>query len=206
MNYPSQYGDPYDNPRASGHSEDVNKPCGWEAVRFNASNPGLWIFHCHVEWHLSLGMAVVFDVNSKSLWSQKNGLPDNYGYCCQITDKTSNPWVDESDDSCDSKKGKVIMTTAHFIIMVVFSCLGAFIIGIFMPFLYEWIRQSNAITCNVSVFARCFSCWRFQSCFRGSNQLASARVPVVETTPLPQVIRPLQQVGGGGGEDNDSDA
>ena len=181
VNYPSQYGDPRDNPRASGHSEDVNKPCGWTAVRFNASNPGLWIFHCHIEWHLSLGMAVVFDVDSKSLWSQKNGLPDSYGYCGQITDKTTNPWVDESDDSCDSKKGKVIMTTAHFIIMVVFSCFGAFIIGgIFMPFLYEWIRQS-----------------RFQSCFRGNNQPSSTLVPVVETTPLPQVV---------GDEVNDSDA
>jgi hypothetical protein len=146
-------------------------------------------------------MAVVFDVDSKSLWSQRTGLPDNYGYCGQITDKTSNPWVDESDDSCDSKKGKVIMTTAHFIIMVVFSCLVAFTIGgIFMPFLYEWIRQSNA-------FSRCFSCWRFQnlfqSCLRGSNQPSSARVPVVESTPLPQVISPFQQVGG---QVNDNDA
>ena len=178
VNYPSQYGDPRDNPRNSGQSEDVNKPCGWTAVRFNASNPGLWIFHCHIEWHLSLGMAVVFDVDSKSLWSQKNGLPDDYGYCGQITDKTTNPWAVENDDSvdsvdsCDSKKDKVIMTTTHFIIMIVFSCLGAFIIGILMPFLYEWIRKSNA-----------------SNCCRGNNQSSAARVPVVEPTSLPNPIQ-----------------
>jgi hypothetical protein len=189
VNYPSQYDDPRDNPRNSGHSEDINKPCGWTAVRFNASNPGLWIFHCHMEWHLGLGMAVVFDVESKSLWSQKNGLPDDYGYCGQITDKTANPWVDKSEDSndsCDSKKDKVIMTTAHFIIMVVFLSFGAFIIGgIFMSFLYEWIRKFYVI-----------SCWRiqnlFQCCLRGSNQPSTARVPVVETT----LLSLFQEVGG----------
>jgi len=30
--------------------------------RFTANNAGPWFFHCHVEWHLSLGMAVVFSV------------------------------------------------------------------------------------------------------------------------------------------------
>ncbi|KAI5479835.1 laccase [Pseudohyphozyma bogoriensis] len=29
-------------------------------VRFVADNPGAWIFHCHIEWHLEAGLAVVF--------------------------------------------------------------------------------------------------------------------------------------------------
>lgn len=29
-------------------------------VRFVADNPGTWIFHCHIEWHLEAGLAVVF--------------------------------------------------------------------------------------------------------------------------------------------------
>jgi len=30
------------------------------ALRFVADNPGAWIFHCHIEWHLEAGLAVTF--------------------------------------------------------------------------------------------------------------------------------------------------
>ncbi|TFK71721.1 laccase lcc5 [Pluteus cervinus] len=29
-------------------------------IRFNTNNPGPWILHCHIDWHLELGLAVVF--------------------------------------------------------------------------------------------------------------------------------------------------
>nr|UDP83123.1 laccase 9 [Cyathus bulleri]UES62899.1 laccase 9 [Cyathus bulleri] len=29
-------------------------------VRFTTDNPGPWIFHCHIDWHLAGGLAVVF--------------------------------------------------------------------------------------------------------------------------------------------------
>lgn len=29
-------------------------------LRFVANNPGAWIFHCHIEWHLEAGLAVTF--------------------------------------------------------------------------------------------------------------------------------------------------
>lgn len=35
-----------------GHSQVV--------LRFKADNPGIWIFHCHVDWHLIQGLAVTF--------------------------------------------------------------------------------------------------------------------------------------------------
>ncbi len=28
-------------------------------IRFQASNPGLWFWHCHIEWHLADGLALV---------------------------------------------------------------------------------------------------------------------------------------------------
>lgn len=37
-------------------------PYGWTAIRFVADNPGVWPFHCHVEWHFELGMGVAFAV------------------------------------------------------------------------------------------------------------------------------------------------
>uniref|UniRef100_A0A0D9XFE7 L-ascorbate oxidase n=1 Tax=Leersia perrieri TaxID=77586 RepID=A0A0D9XFE7_9ORYZ len=37
-------------------------PMGWTAVRFVADNPGVWLFHCHLEAHVYMGMGVVFEV------------------------------------------------------------------------------------------------------------------------------------------------
>lgn len=36
-------------------------PYGWTALRFQANNPGVWLFHCHIESHFYLGMGVVFE-------------------------------------------------------------------------------------------------------------------------------------------------
>lgn len=35
---------------------------GYAVLRFRADNPGVWLFHCHVSWHLSGGMAMIADI------------------------------------------------------------------------------------------------------------------------------------------------
>ncbi|MED6181434.1 hypothetical protein PIB30_019332 [Stylosanthes scabra] len=35
-------------------------PYGWTALRFRANNPGVWLFHCHIDSHFYMGMGVVF--------------------------------------------------------------------------------------------------------------------------------------------------
>ncbi|XP_073106221.1 putative laccase-9 [Elaeis guineensis] len=37
---------------------------GWAAIRFRATNPGVWFMHCHLERHLSWGMDTVFIVKN----------------------------------------------------------------------------------------------------------------------------------------------
>ncbi|KAI9098547.1 hypothetical protein K1719_025172 [Acacia pycnantha] len=37
---------------------------GWAAVRFTATNPGVWFMHCHLDRHLSWGMETVFIVKN----------------------------------------------------------------------------------------------------------------------------------------------
>ncbi|XP_070537860.1 uncharacterized protein [Ptychodera flava] len=37
---------------------------GFSIIRFYADNPGFWLFHCHLEFHLEIGMSVVFKVGS----------------------------------------------------------------------------------------------------------------------------------------------
>ncbi|KAJ4715668.1 L-ascorbate oxidase [Melia azedarach] len=43
----------------------VLNPYGWNASRFQVDNPGIWIFHCHVEAHFLLGMMVLFESGSE---------------------------------------------------------------------------------------------------------------------------------------------
>ncbi|SCU95667.1 LAFA_0G01530g1_1 [Lachancea sp. 'fantastica'] len=31
----------------------------YAVIRFNASNPGFWLLHCHVEWHMAKGLGVI---------------------------------------------------------------------------------------------------------------------------------------------------
>jgi iron transport multicopper oxidase len=38
----------------------VLPPLGYYVIRFVASNPGVWTFHCHIDWHLSAGLAMTF--------------------------------------------------------------------------------------------------------------------------------------------------
>ncbi|EWY79239.1 hypothetical protein FOYG_17584 [Fusarium oxysporum NRRL 32931] len=32
---------------------------GWAAIRYVTDNPGAWMFHCHLQWHVVVGMAMV---------------------------------------------------------------------------------------------------------------------------------------------------
>jgi iron transport multicopper oxidase len=43
-------------PKEISTSSPILKP----SPRFVADNPGTWFFHCHIEWHLQAGFAVVF--------------------------------------------------------------------------------------------------------------------------------------------------
>lgn len=42
----------------------------WVVIRFIANNPGVWLFHCHIDWHMLTGMSTVFVVGRKELEMQ----------------------------------------------------------------------------------------------------------------------------------------
>ncbi|WOG94608.1 hypothetical protein DCAR_0313904 [Daucus carota subsp. sativus] len=37
---------------------------GWAVIRFVADNPGVWLFHCHIDTHLTWGLAMAFEVEN----------------------------------------------------------------------------------------------------------------------------------------------
>lgn len=38
----------------------VLPPGGYYVIRFIADNPGVWLFHCHIDWHMMQGLAMQF--------------------------------------------------------------------------------------------------------------------------------------------------
>ncbi|CAF1257731.1 unnamed protein product [Rotaria sp. Silwood1] len=44
---------------------------GWAKLRFVANNPGAWLFHCHIEWHMDAGLLAAFIVGPQQLAAQK---------------------------------------------------------------------------------------------------------------------------------------
>ncbi|KAL1640208.1 hypothetical protein SLS58_007159 [Diplodia intermedia] len=59
-------------------------PSGNFVIRFRADNPGVWLFHCHIEWHMASGLAATLVEAPLAL--QQSGLvvPDNHYdvWCC----------------------------------------------------------------------------------------------------------------------------
>jgi len=36
------------------------RPNGHIVMRFKSNNPGVWLFHCHIEWHVDSGLIMTF--------------------------------------------------------------------------------------------------------------------------------------------------
>lgn len=45
----------------------------WLVFRFVASNPGVWLFHCHIKFHLENGMGLVFVVGEEAIQMNLRG-------------------------------------------------------------------------------------------------------------------------------------
>merc|ERR1712038_1153744 len=51
----------------NGHKTGKLEGCGFTIIRFVADNPGAWPFHCHIEWHQVMGMAVNFYYDGETI-------------------------------------------------------------------------------------------------------------------------------------------
>lgn len=67
------------NHRRPAYKDTVLLPYpGFVRLRFRANNPGYWLFHCHFDWHLPIGMAVMIQVGEAS---EMREPPDNFPRC-----------------------------------------------------------------------------------------------------------------------------
>jgi iron transport multicopper oxidase len=58
-------------------------PTGWAKIRFVADNPGAWLFHCHIEWHMSAGLALAFLVSPEQLLANGYTVSQSQQSLCQ---------------------------------------------------------------------------------------------------------------------------
>ncbi|KAI9228012.1 MAG: Cupredoxin [Piptocephalis tieghemiana] len=62
----SSHYDPHHSPTAYNLENPIRRDTttvparGYSVIRFRSNNPGVWAFHCHIEWHLEDGLLVNF--------------------------------------------------------------------------------------------------------------------------------------------------
>ncbi|OLN81053.1 Laccase-1-like protein 5 [Colletotrichum chlorophyti] len=69
---------------------------GWLVVAFKTDNPGAWLFHCHIAWHISQGLSVQFLEGAKDIPNTFK-IDDIDSMCQQWDDYSANAKYQESD-------------------------------------------------------------------------------------------------------------
>ena len=56
-------------------------PNGHTIWRFQANNPGVWLLHCHMEWHVAAGLTVTFVEDPLTIQQTQQIPQDGYQLC-----------------------------------------------------------------------------------------------------------------------------
>lgn len=73
------------------------RPKGWMVMQYNLDNPGVWPFHCHIAWHLSMGMYVNFMERPAEI--NKGLIPGMMKQTCDAWNEYSENHIVEQIDS-----------------------------------------------------------------------------------------------------------
>ncbi|KAG2088816.1 laccase [Suillus cothurnatus] len=60
-------------------------------IRWTTDNSGPWFLHCHIDWHLDAGFAVVMAESPSDTVAHMNPVPQDWDQLCPISDSLS-PW------------------------------------------------------------------------------------------------------------------
>ncbi|KAI1613219.1 ferrooxidoreductase Fet3 [Exophiala viscosa] len=109
----------------------VLPPQGYYVIRFVADNPGVWMFHCHIDWHLSQGLAMVM-IEAPNKIQETHHIPDQAYEVCKAAGVKyeGNAAGDTEDLLNESGQNKQVAFlpggfTARGIVALVFSCISA---------------------------------------------------------------------------------
>ncbi|KAI6249163.1 Iron transport multicopper oxidase fetC [Erysiphe necator] len=109
----------------------VLHPQGHVVLRFTSDNPGVWLFHCHIEWHVSQGLIATF-IEAPMDIQKGLEIPQNHYDTCKIRNI---PFIgNAAANTVDllNLKGANIAPgplpegfTASGIVAFIFSCISA---------------------------------------------------------------------------------
>ncbi|KAJ5579622.1 uncharacterized protein N7459_005607 [Penicillium hispanicum] len=111
----------------------VVPPQGHFVIRFVADNPGIWFFHCHIDWHLAQGLAMTI-IEAPEQMQERLTIPEDHYAACQRAGVgykgnaagNTEDWLDLS-----GQDKQVAWLPAGFtapgIVAMVFSCVAAFL-------------------------------------------------------------------------------
>ncbi|KAF2010008.1 multicopper oxidase [Aaosphaeria arxii CBS 175.79] len=110
-------------------------PNGNIVLRFRANNPGIWLFHCHIEWHVASGLVATMIESPLSLQKQlADGIPENHLDVCKSSrvptaGNAAGNTVDLFDLAGENKAPGPLPAgfTPRGIVALVFSCVAAFV-------------------------------------------------------------------------------
>ncbi|KAL5048445.1 Cupredoxin [Aspergillus fruticulosus] len=111
----------------------IVSPMGNFVVRFKADNPGVWFFHCHIEWHMNAGLAAVMVEAPLYLQEHLTILQNHYDVCAAAGTPTEGNAAGNTEDFFDlAGENKAVAPlpagfTARGILALVFSCVAAFL-------------------------------------------------------------------------------
>lgn len=119
-------------------------------IRFKADNPGVWFFHCHIEWHLTQGLAVVLIEDPQTIQSTNTQqLTSNHKSVCeavgvQYEGKAAANTKDYLDLTGENKQHKNLPNgfTAKGIVAMTFSCLSG-ILGLITIAVYGLMGMND---------------------------------------------------------------
>lgn len=128
---------------------------GFMVLRFKANNPGVWFFHCHVDWHLEQGLAITLVEAPHDLQKQQEIGHPSHIHACKAANMpfegnaagrfgTTEEWLDLSGENVQLDPLPAGFTTKGYVAIV--ACTLAAIYGIFSIYQYgiEDINTDNA--------------------------------------------------------------
>ncbi|RLV89395.1 Iron transport multicopper oxidase FET3 [Spathaspora sp. JA1] len=113
------------------------EPQSYLVLRFKANNPGIWMFHCHLEWHLDQGLAMLLVEDPMGIQNDPSQqLNDNSKRICEEAGVSWQGNAAGNDVNFLDLTGENVQQaqlptgfTARGIVALVFSCIAG-ILGI----------------------------------------------------------------------------
>lgn len=124
---------------------------GFVVLRFRADNPGVWFLHCHVDWHLEQGLAIVLVEQPAAIRQRQTVPPDHLAACAAGGVPTRGNaaandanWLDLAGQNAQHAPLPPGFTAKGYVALAVSTLLGVY--GLFLIYRYgmEDVRVDNS--------------------------------------------------------------